>query len=96
MNLYQTLYDLIVQYIFAGQGVENGILADQMQHLVAVLVSTAGWLFCMSLPFIICTQCNIITRQRSSFAHSATSFAHKMCTRVVKLPNYLLFFTAFL
>ena len=54
MNLYQTLYDLIVQYIFAGQGVENGILADQMQHLVAVLVSTAGWLFCMSLPFIIC------------------------------------------
>lgn len=54
MNLYQTLYDLIVTYIFAGQGVtEAGILADQMQHLVAVLVSTIGWLFCMAVPFIV-------------------------------------------
>lgn len=53
MNLYQTLYDLIVQYVFAGQGVTDGILTDQMQHLVAVLVSTAGWLFCMAVPFIV-------------------------------------------
>lgn len=53
MNLYETLYDLIVTYIFAGQGVENGILTDQMQHLVAVLVSTCGWLFCIAIPFIV-------------------------------------------
>ena len=54
MNLFQTLYNLIVQYVFAGQGVsESGVLLDQMQHLVATLVSTFGWLFCMSLPFIV-------------------------------------------
>lgn len=54
MNLFQVLYDLIVQYIFAGQGLTDaGILADQMQHLVATLVATAGWLFCIAVPFIL-------------------------------------------
>lgn len=54
MNLFQTLYDLIVQYIFGGQGLtEAGILADQMQHLVATLVATIGWLFVMVVPFIV-------------------------------------------
>lgn len=53
MNLYQTCYDLIVQYVFAGQGVEAGILVDQMQHLVAVLASTIAWLFLVALPFLV-------------------------------------------
>lgn len=54
MNLYQTAYDLIVQYVFAGQGVdEAGQLIDQMQHLVAVQASTIIWVFLVSLPFVI-------------------------------------------
>lgn len=54
MNLYQTAYDLIVQYVFAGQGVdEAGILIDQMQHLVAVLSSTIAWVFLVALPFVV-------------------------------------------
>lgn len=54
MNLFQTCYDLIVQYIFAGQGVdEAGKLIDEMQHLVATEVSTVAWLFCMAVPFIV-------------------------------------------
>lgn len=53
MNLFQTLYDLIVTYIFAGQGVVDGVLVDQMQHLVATLVATMGWLFCVAIPFVV-------------------------------------------
>lgn len=54
MNLFQTCYDLIVQYIFAGQGVdEAGRLVDQMQHLVATEFSTIAWIFLMALPFVV-------------------------------------------
>ena len=54
MNLFQTCYDLIVQYVFAGQGVtDTGILADQMQHLVATLFSTVAWVFIVAIPFIL-------------------------------------------
>ncbi len=53
MNLYQTLYSLLVQYIFNNQGVTDGVLTDQMQHLVVTLVSTIGWLFIAAIPFIV-------------------------------------------
>lgn len=53
MNLYTTLYNLIVTYVFNGEGVSNGILVDEMQHLVCTLVSTCGWLFCVAIPFIV-------------------------------------------
>lgn len=54
MNLYQTAYDLIVQYVFAGQGVdEAGMLIDQMQHLVAVQASTIAWVILVALPFVV-------------------------------------------
>lgn len=57
MNLYQTCYDLIVQYVFNNQGVVDGVLVDQMQHLVVTLFSTTAWLFLVSLPFIVVRKC---------------------------------------
>lgn len=53
MNLYQTCYDLICQFVFNNEGVVDGVLVDQMQHLTATLFSTAAWLFCVIIPFWI-------------------------------------------
>lgn len=52
-NLYQSLYRIIVEYVFNGEGVTDGILDDQMQHLVVTLVATVAWLFCVSVPFVV-------------------------------------------
>ena len=54
MNLFKTLYSLICTYIFNNEGVVDGVLADEMQHLVATLFSTSGWIFVMCIPFLVC------------------------------------------
>lgn len=48
MNVYQTLYDLVNQYIF-----NNEVVIGSNQELVCVLVATCGSLFVISLPFLI-------------------------------------------
>ena len=53
MNIYQSIYDLLVQFVFNNEGVVDGVLIDQMQHLVVTLISTCGYLFLAALPFVI-------------------------------------------
>lgn len=48
MNVYQTLYDLVNQYIF-----NNTVVVNTYQELVCVLVATCGALFVMALPFML-------------------------------------------
>lgn len=48
MNIYQSLYDLINEYVFG-----MSIVAGTHQDLVATLISTAGVVFLVSLPFML-------------------------------------------
>lgn len=48
MGIYQALYDLINSYVFGG-----GIVAGSVQELATVLISLAGCLFLVALPFIL-------------------------------------------
>ena len=47
MNIYQSLYDLLNQYVF-----NNSVVVGSYQELVLTLVSTLGWVLCVALPFI--------------------------------------------
>lgn len=50
INLFQTCYDLLNQYIFGGiVVVGNGTYQD----LVLTLLATIGVIFCISIPFIV-------------------------------------------
>ena len=44
--MYQQLYDLIVQYVYGGQ------IVDQFQQLVCTEYATAACILMMSLPFV--------------------------------------------
>lgn len=48
MNIYQSLYDLVNQYIYG-----NAVEAGTYMELVCIIVATAGCLFVMALPFIL-------------------------------------------
>lgn len=48
MNLYQTCFDLINQYIYG-----NTVVAGTYQELVCIIASTAAVLFLFSLPFLL-------------------------------------------
>ena len=48
MSIYQSLYDLINTYIFGGL-----IATGSYQELVAILFSTLGCVFLISLPFMV-------------------------------------------
>lgn len=48
MNIYQTIYDLLNQYVFA-----NGLVVGSVQELAVVLASLVGTLFLVALPFLI-------------------------------------------
>lgn len=48
MNIYQTLYDLINNYVFAGE-----IVAETVPDLVTTLLSTCGTIFVVAIPFIL-------------------------------------------
>lgn len=48
MSIYQSLYELINTYIFGG-----GIVANSYQELVAILISTTGCIFLVSVPFML-------------------------------------------
>lgn len=48
MNLYQTCYDLVANYIYGGY-IEEGSHMD----LVCVMVSTCANLFLIALPFLL-------------------------------------------
>lgn len=47
MNIYQSLYDLLNQYVF-----NDSVVVGSYQELVLTLVCTFGWVLCVSLPFI--------------------------------------------
>ena len=53
INLFDSCYDLIVEYVFAGEGVVDGVLSDPAQHLVVTIVSTIAYLFVIILPFLV-------------------------------------------
>lgn len=48
MNIYQSLYDLLNEFVFG-----NAIVAGSHQDLVATLISTCGVVFLVSLPFLL-------------------------------------------
>lgn len=48
INLYQTCYDMLNQYIFG-----NSIVANTYPDLVVTLFSVTACLFCMAIPFIV-------------------------------------------
>lgn len=48
MNIYQTLYDLVNQYVF-----NNEIVANSPQELATTLFCLGATLFLLSMPFII-------------------------------------------
>lgn len=48
MNIYGTLYELLETYVFGGE-----IVAETMQDLVATLMSTAGTIFLVAIPFMV-------------------------------------------
>lgn len=48
MNIYQGLYELINQYIYGGT-----IVAESVADLVATLLSTAGCIFLVAIPFVL-------------------------------------------
>ena len=48
MNIYQGLYDLLVQYVFNGN-----VVVGSHQELVIIIISTIGWVFLTLLPFIL-------------------------------------------
>ena len=48
MNVYQTCYDLVNQFLYGGQ-----IIAGSYMELVAIIVATAATLFVFAIPFII-------------------------------------------
>lgn len=47
MIIYDTIYQLIEQYIY------GSVVAGSYQELVCIMVSTAACLFIIALPFII-------------------------------------------
>lgn len=51
MNIYQTLYDLVNNYIFNGS-----VVANSNQELVTMLVATIGSIFIIALPFLVVWQ----------------------------------------
>lgn len=48
MNIYQTLYDIINQYVF-----NNSIVVNSVQDLATTLISLAGTIFVIAIPFIL-------------------------------------------
>lgn len=48
MNIYQTCFDLMNQYVYGGT-----VQPDTFTELVCILFSTAACLFVMSVPFIV-------------------------------------------
>ena len=48
MSIYQSIYDLLNQYVFG-----NTIVVGSHQDLVATLISTAAVIFMVSLPFLV-------------------------------------------
>ena len=52
MNIYQTCYDLVNQYIY-GSSIQVGTYQD----LVAIVVATAACIFVFALPFFIVKKC---------------------------------------
>lgn len=48
MNIYQSLFDLVNQYIF-----NNSVVIGSHQELVCTVVATAGAVFLIALPFAI-------------------------------------------
>ena len=48
MNIYQSFYDLINQYVFG-----NSIVVGSHQDLVTVLMSTIAVIFVVALPFML-------------------------------------------
>lgn len=47
MGIYQSIYDLIAQYIYGGGELTNSMI------LVNTTVSTIGCLFILAIPFIV-------------------------------------------
>ena len=47
MSIYQSLYDLIAQYVY------GGVELTTHMDLVCVLVATLGCLFLVAMPFVI-------------------------------------------
>lgn len=48
MNIYQSIYDLINQYVFS-----NAIEPSSVQDLATTLISLGACIFMISLPFIL-------------------------------------------
>lgn len=48
MNIYQSIYDLINQYIFG-----NSIVANSVQDLATTLIALTACIFTFSIPFLI-------------------------------------------
>lgn len=48
MNLYQTCFDLINQYIYG-----NSVVSGTYQELVCIIASTGAVLFLFALPFLL-------------------------------------------
>lgn len=48
MSIYQSLYDLINQYVFNNTLVENSV-----QDLATTLISLGGCIFLIAIPFIV-------------------------------------------
>lgn len=48
MNIYNTLYELINTYVYGGS-----IVAESVADLVATLISTAGCIFLIAVPFML-------------------------------------------
>ena len=46
--IYQSLYDLVNQYIF-----NNSVVTGSYHELVCIAVATCGSIFVMALPFIL-------------------------------------------
>lgn len=48
MNIYESLYNLLEEFVFGGE-----IVAQSVQDLTATLLSTCGTIFVVALPFIV-------------------------------------------
>ena len=47
LNIYQNIYDIIVQYIFGGVELTNNM------ELITILLASIGSIFVFVLPFIV-------------------------------------------
>lgn len=48
MSIYQTLYDIINQYVF-----NNSIVVNSVQDLATTLISLTATIFVIAIPFIL-------------------------------------------